>query len=52
MDEPAADQSADLVGRNIVAGVNRDDARRALGRFRIGDLPYAVSLRRFLSRPS
>ena len=37
-DRPAADQIADLVGREIGAGQHRDDARHAL-RFRAVDLP-------------
>ena len=57
MDHPAADQAADLIGCDVVAGENRLDARRALRRGEIDLVDRGVSMRRAkkvgigLSRP-
>ena len=45
-DRPAADQAADLVGRDVVAGEDRDDARRRRGVLKVDRLDLRVRMRR------
>jgi hypothetical protein len=46
MDHPATDQPANFIRGNVVAGVDRDDARRVLRRGRIDLVDRCVRMRR------
>ena len=46
VDHPAADQPADLVGHEIIAGENREHAGRRLGRGRVDAIEGGVGMRR------